>query len=113
MKLNVYRFNVAAFLDPRGFGTLSKDPKTAATRDIKETLFSTDDSESNERPNKQAMVLTEVEEMVASLKGAENVISVSGGGGRASSRAKSASTTTPSPVDLDILSTIPPQRTLC
>ena len=98
----MYCYNVPAFLDPRVFGTLSKDQKTAAIRDIKETLSSTDDSESNERPNKQARVLTEDEELVASLKGAKNVIGISGGGGRASSRAKSASTTTPSPVDLEI-----------
>ena len=101
-QLNMYCYNVAAFLDPRVFGTLSKDQKTAAIRDIKETLSSTNDSESNERPNKQARVLTEDEELVASLKGAESVISISAGGGRASSRAKSALTTTPSPVDLEI-----------
>ena len=47
-------------------------------------------------------MLTEDEELVVSLKGAENVIGISGGGGRASSRAKSASTTTASPVDLEI-----------
>ena len=48
-------------------GTLSKDQMTAVIRDIKETLSSIDDSESKERSNKQARVLTEDEELLALL----------------------------------------------
>jgi hypothetical protein len=57
-QLNMYCYNAAAFLDPLVFGTLSKDQKTADIKDIKETLSSTDDSESNKRPIKQARVLS-------------------------------------------------------
>jgi len=49
----MYCYNVSVFLEPRVFGTLSKEQKSNAITDIKEILFSKADCDMDNIPSKQ------------------------------------------------------------
>jgi len=74
----MYCYNVPEFLDPWVIFTLSKEHKSKAITGIKEILYSNADCDMNERPSKQTRVLSEDEQLVATLKGSSNKESISG-----------------------------------
>jgi hypothetical protein len=107
--LEIYCYNVSAFLDPQVIFTLSNEQKSKAITDIKGILCSKADCNMKERLSMLTKVLSEDEQIVAMLKDSSNTESIYGGSRKASSsatsslsKAKATKTTSPSLVDLGI-----------